>query len=346
MPSPHALARVAVIRTRPETVLEDHERLLRVAGLDAGPTAAGPMLVCLDQEPGGGDHPGAATPPWQLEGVVRALLAAGLPAEAMFVHLPSAWGRAGASGGRDPRPQWRRVASACGLVEPRPTAPDEGTEAVRLLCAVLRMDRALGLPGSLGVLAAHLLAPAALVDLDRRPQALIDAWRALPGGSVAGAVLDATVCGDGLGVTDRRPIAAHLLLASRDPVAVDAVAACLAGLDPRRLPLPAAAQAAGFGCADPTRIALVGDVNADAAVEPARGLVAGLPPLGLEAAAAVRAPGWRPRPRWLGWTALLSGAGPLAAWRARRQRDRHQTSPWGRLRRHYERHDRHGGGTA
>jgi hypothetical protein len=313
---------VAVVRTRPETVLADYARLLDLAGLGSGPAAAGPLVLCLDREPGpAAGHPGAACAPWQLEGVARALQSAGRPAGEVTARTSGTLGMR-----QEPERTWQQVLDHCGLgpLAAR-TAAATRDPAARLLLAGLRTRRWLGVTGSLNVLAADLLAPDTLAELDRRPAALIDAWRRLGAGAVAGAVLDATVCSDGDVPAAWIPVQAHLLLAGRDPVAVDAVAALLAGLDQRRLPLLAAAQSAGLGCADVERIELVGD------------RVDRLPSLGLQAAVRYRGPRPAVLPGWRRWLANLQGWSPPAALQVRRQRRRHEASPWARLLRHYQR---------
>jgi hypothetical protein len=313
---------VAVVRTRPETVLADHARLLDLAGLGSGAAAAGPLVLCLDREPGpAAGHPGAACAPWQLEGVARALQSAGRPAGEVTARTSGTPGLR-----QEPERTWQQVLERCGLgpLAARTTAATRDP-AARLLLAGLRTRRWLGVTGSLQVLAADLLEPAALADLDRRPAALIDAWRRLGAGAVAGAVLDATVCSDGDVPSGWTPVQAHLLLAGKDPVAVDATAARLAGFEPWRLPLLSAAHAAGLGCADLARIALVGD------------RVDRLPSLGLQAAARYRGPRPAVLPGWRRWLANLQGWSPPTGLHVRRQRRRHESSPWARLHRQYRR---------
>jgi len=74
------------------------------------------------------------------------------------------------------------------------------------------------------------------------------------------AVMDGTFAGDGPGPRCMAPYAKNVILASSDQVAIDAVAAKLMGMDPMtdckyiRL-----AHDAGLGCGDPARIKIVGD---------------------------------------------------------------------------------------
>ncbi|MFN3761762.1 MAG: DUF362 domain-containing protein [Anaerolineae bacterium] len=68
--------RVAVLRTRPETVLEDYARLMELAGFrEALPPDKETILkINISWQTW---YPACSTAPWQLEGVIRALLAAG-----------------------------------------------------------------------------------------------------------------------------------------------------------------------------------------------------------------------------------------------------------------------------
>ena len=69
-------SKVAVLFTRPESVLEDYDRLLELGGakdaLDADATT-----ILKDNISWHYPAPGANTTPWQLEGTIRALRARG-----------------------------------------------------------------------------------------------------------------------------------------------------------------------------------------------------------------------------------------------------------------------------
>lgn len=80
------------------------------------------------------------------------------------------------------------------------------------------------------------------------------------------AVMDGTFAGDGPGPRCMVPHVKNVLLASADQVAIDAVAAKLMGFDPLAdLKFVRLAHELGLGCGDPREIELVGD--ADAAAE-------------------------------------------------------------------------------
>jgi len=73
------------------------------------------------------------------------------------------------------------------------------------------------------------------------------------------AVMDATVAGDGAGPRAMRFHITNYLLASSDPVALDAVAAKMMGFDPLSLKFIRLANDKGLGCGDLKKIALEGD---------------------------------------------------------------------------------------
>jgi len=77
------------------------------------------------------------------------------------------------------------------------------------------------------------------------------------------AVMDGTFVGDGPGPRCMIPHVKNILLASADQVAIDAVAAKLMGFDPMKdLKYVRLAHERGLGCGDPSRIEIVGDVDA------------------------------------------------------------------------------------
>src|ERR687886_204596 len=71
-----ATATVAALRTRPEAVLEDYDRLLELAG-GRGALDAGSPTILKDNISWHFPFPAANTTPWQLEGSVRGLRARG-----------------------------------------------------------------------------------------------------------------------------------------------------------------------------------------------------------------------------------------------------------------------------
>ncbi|MCX6546393.1 MAG: DUF362 domain-containing protein [Acidobacteria bacterium] len=78
------------------------------------------------------------------------------------------------------------------------------------------------------------------------------------------AVMDGTFAGDGPGPRCMMPQVKNVILASADQVAIDAVAAKLMGIDPMSIKFIRLAHEAGLGCGDPRDIEIVGDQSAAA----------------------------------------------------------------------------------
>ena len=72
-----ARAKVAVLYTRPETVLQDYPRLFELAGGSSVLDSSIPTIL-KDNITWHFPMPGANTTPWQLEGTILALRQAGL----------------------------------------------------------------------------------------------------------------------------------------------------------------------------------------------------------------------------------------------------------------------------
>lgn len=70
------MSKVAVLRTAPSTVLEDYGAVMRLAGFRDHLSPAQDTLIKLNLS-WTKFFPACSTPPWQLEGVVKALLDAG-----------------------------------------------------------------------------------------------------------------------------------------------------------------------------------------------------------------------------------------------------------------------------
>ena len=76
------------------------------------------------------------------------------------------------------------------------------------------------------------------------------------------AVMDGTFAGDGPGPRCMIPHVKNVILASSDQVAIDAVAAKMMGFDPLSIRYIRLAHDAGLGCGDPRGITIVGDQDA------------------------------------------------------------------------------------
>ena len=274
--------RIAVLRTTPETVVEDYGRLMGLAGYRAVLDPSVQTLIKLNLS-WTKYFPACSSQPWQVEGVVTTLLRDGfdrsqlLPIENKTV-VTDPW--KGAENNR-----WLSVLDRCGLgftaltdvewVVHRFKTPllklneifPDGIE----IPAIYAGKNILHLPtvkthghavttGSIknsfgGLLKevrhyAHKYMHEVLVDLMLMQRELHPAIF---------TVMDGTVCGDGAGPRTMRPVVADLILAGADSVAIDAVAARIMGFDPMAIPYLRMCHERGLGIADPGGIELVGD---------------------------------------------------------------------------------------
>lgn len=70
---------------------------------------------------------------------------------------------------------------------------------------------------------------------------------------------DGTVCGDGAGPRTMIPVIKDYILASNDPVAIDAISAKMMGFDPLKIPFIKIAHDKGLGVGDPKQIEVIGE---------------------------------------------------------------------------------------
>lgn len=276
-------SKVAVIKTTPDTVLEDIARLCELAGMtDALDPRA--KTILKDNISWHYPFPGANTTPWQLEGVVHALRESGFDD---LVCVQNKTVVTNAFKGEDLNrylPIFRREKipvlynfreSDMKWVNYVPKAkmltldkvfpegiqlPDYffGKNIVHLptvKCHIYTtttgaMKNAFG-----GLLATHRhythsTIHETLVDL-------LAIQKEIHTGLFA--VMDGTTAGDGPGPRTMRPKTKNVLLASSDQVAIDAVAAKMMGFNPMDLKYINLAHNAGLGVGRPDEIEIVGE---------------------------------------------------------------------------------------
>ena len=277
-----AKAEVAVLRTAAERVLNDYEKLMHLAEYEKFISKDNETLIKLNLS-WTKYFPSCSSEPWQLEGVVRTLLADGFSKERVVavenktvVTDP----RKGAENNR-----WLPVLEKYGL----PFVPLTEVDWVRYEFKekLLRLDRifpegieiphmfigknVVHLPtvkthghstttGAVknafgGLLKevrhyAHKYIHEVLVDL------MIMQKELHPG---IFTVMDGTVCGDGAGPRTMLPQIKNYILASADSVAIDAVAARMMGFDPMTIPYLRMCHEMGLGVGDPNEIEVKGD---------------------------------------------------------------------------------------
>ena len=284
-------SRVAVLKTRPETVLRDHHRLLNLAGyqdvLDRKLDTALKVNISWHFF-----YPGSSTTPWQLEGVIRAMARDGYRKDLIHachnrtvvidarlgerenkqVHVVDAHGLRNIH--LYEGEEWIHIRDAVGNLADgflclNQVYPDGfhiprrliGENIVHLPTVKTHvfttttgaMKNAFG-----GLLNerrhwTHPVIHETLVDL------LMIQKKIHPG---VFAVMDGTFAGDGPGPRCMIPYTKNVILASADQVAIDAVAARMMGMDPLSIKYIRLAHDMGLGCGDPRGIRIMGDTSA------------------------------------------------------------------------------------
>jgi uncharacterized protein (DUF362 family) len=281
-----AKSKVAVVRVKPETILDDMERLHALAGVEAAldPKAT---TILKDNISWHFPFPGANTTPWQLEGTIRALRARG------YKNLTCVQNKTvvtNAFKGEDlnhyvpifkeysipvlynfePKDMsWQVYKPKAKMLVLDRVFPDgilipdyfHGKNIVHLpttKCHIYTtttgaMKNAFG-----GLLHTkrhytHSWIHRTLVDL------LAIQKEIHPG---IFAVMDGTTAGDGPGPRTMRPVVKNVMLASADQVAIDA--ARMMGFDPMSLEYIAVAHEHKLGIGRPEEIEIVGDQDAAA----------------------------------------------------------------------------------
>jgi uncharacterized protein (DUF362 family) len=274
--------KVALIKTRPETVLEDIERLMKLAGFEHAlpkENRTGLKINISWQT----WYPACSSTPWQIEGVIRALNNAGYK-DLVGVHNDTVVVDTGDAEQNnkhklitdqyqvpciytyDPAVKWVEYHPKKpflvldqiypeGLFIPEPMIgmniiqlPTVKTHVFTTITGA--MKNAFG--GLLGRNRhwTHGLIHQTLVDLLQIQQDIH------PG---IFAVMDGTFSGDGPGPRAMRWHETDVLLASADQVAIDAVSANLQGFDPLSLPFIRLAHEKDMGIGDPQQIEVIGE---------------------------------------------------------------------------------------
>jgi uncharacterized protein (DUF362 family) len=275
--------RVAVLRSRPETVVDDYRRLMHLARVDEALDPAASTIL-KDNITWHMLHPGVNTTPWQLEGTILGLRDHG-HCDLVDVHNHTVvtdpfkgevnLGFAPVYKKYDIPVKYNFRESDMTWIHFEPQAemlvlprifphgiriPDYfvGKNIVHLPTIKTHtyttytgaMKNAFG-----GLLAAmrhytHTWIHETLVDLLAVGQEIHEGMF---------ATMDGTSAGEGPGPRTVIPHDKNIILASADQVAIDAVAATLMGFDPMSLPCIRLAHERGLGMGDLSQIEIVGD---------------------------------------------------------------------------------------
>ena len=275
-------ARVAVVRTRPETVIDDYARVMDLAGYRDTLAPARDTLLKLNLS-WTKYFPACSSQPWQVDGVLSKMLADGFSRERLLPLENKTVVTDPHAGVRNNR--WASVLKRHGVGFT--ALPDVEWQVYRFRSPLLKLNhifpegiqipaiypgrQILHLPtvkthghavmtGSVknsfgGLLKevrhyAHKHMHEVLVDLLYMQRELHPA---------VFTVMDGTVAGDGAGPRTMIPRIKNLILASGDPLAIDAVAARLMGFDPMSIPFIRMAHERGLGVGDLRDIEMAGD---------------------------------------------------------------------------------------
>jgi uncharacterized protein (DUF362 family) len=273
---------VAVVKTKPESVLEDYGTVMRLAGYSQTLPPSGDTLLKLNLS-WTQYFPACSTEPWQLEGIVRTLLEDGYARERLFpvenktvVTNPrkgcqnNLWepifGRYGLEFQPLPEVEWTVYKFQSPLLKLNDIFP-EGIEIPKMYVgkSILHLPTLKthghsittgAIKNAFGGLLkevrhyAHKYIHEVMVDLMMMQKEIH------PG---VFAVMDGTVAGDGAGPRTMFPRVKNYLLASADSVAIDAIAAKMMGFPPMEIPYLRMCHERGLGVADPREIEVVGE---------------------------------------------------------------------------------------
>ena len=274
---------MAVLRTRPETVLDDYRRLLKLARADQF-LAPGRTTILKDNISWHYPMPSANTTPWQLEGTILGLRDLG------FSDLTCVQNKTvviDTHKGEDLN-KYVPIFRKCGMKVLYNFKPEDMTwvpyePKAEMLALHKIYPKGLKIPDyfagrnivHLPTLKCHIYttttgamknAFGGLLSTHRHythtwiHETLVDLLAIQqeihPG---IFAVMDGTTAGNGLGPRTLIPEVKNVILASGDQVAIDAIAARLMGFDPLSIKYIRLGHERGLGVGDPKEIELVGD---------------------------------------------------------------------------------------
>jgi len=275
-------AKVAVLKTQPDTVIEDYKRSMRLAGYSEAVSKDRDTLLKLNLS-WTKYFPACSSQPWQLEGVLATLLEDGFSRERLAAienrtvvtnprqgAVNNKWlpvlKRYGVEFVPLTEVEWVKYEFKGELLKLNNLFP-EGIEIPRMLINknVIHLPTVKthghsvttgAIKNAFGGLLkevrhyAHKYIHEVLVDL------MVMQKELHPG---IFAAMDGTVCGDGAGPRTMVPKEKNIILASADSVAIDAVAAKVMGFDPIEVPYIRMCHERGLGIGRIAEIEIVGE---------------------------------------------------------------------------------------
>jgi len=275
-------AKVAVLKTTPETIIQDYSKLLELADYQRFVPKDGEILLKLNLS-WTKFYPACSTPPWQLDGVLNKLKSDGYDFKRLFPVENKTVVTNPVKGAKNnlwmpvlkkyeldftplPEVEWVKYDFVSPLLKLNEIFPEGiyipkmfiGKSIVHL--PTLKTHGHSTITGAVknsfgGLLKevrhyAHKYMHEVLVDLMYMQKELHPNIF---------AVMDATVCGNGAGPRTMIPVICNLILASGDSVALDAIEAKLMGYEPMSIPYLRMCHERGLGVGDPKEIEIVGE---------------------------------------------------------------------------------------
>jgi len=264
-------ARVAVVRTRPETVIDDYARVMDLAGYQDTIARDRDTLLKLNLS-WTKYFPACSSQPWQVDGVLAKMLGDGYARQRLIPIENKTVVTSPREGCRNNRwenvlarhqvrftplteVEWRVYRFTSPLLKLNDIFPEgiqipamyPGRQIVHLPTVKTHGHAVMtgSVKNSFGGLLKEVRHDLLYMQRELHPAIF--------------TVMDGTVAGDGAGPRTMIPRVKNLLLAASDSVAIDAIAARLMGFDPLSIPFLRMAHERGLGIADPRQIELVGD---------------------------------------------------------------------------------------
>ena len=274
-------AKVVVLKTSPESVVDDYSKLMHLADYGATISKDIPTLIKLNLS-WTKYFPACSSQPWQVEGVIKTLIQDGFRKDMIFPVENKTVVTNPMEGSENNC--WSTILNKFDL--PFIPLPDVKWIKYNFKAKLLRLDKifpegieipemfigknVIHLPtvkthghsittGAIknafgGLLKevrhyAHKYIHEVLVDLMMMQKELH------PG---IFAVMDGTVCGDGAGPRTMEPKIKNFILASADPVSIDAISAKMMGFNPMEIPYIKMCDEMGLGIGNPANIDVIG----------------------------------------------------------------------------------------
>lgn len=275
-------AKVAVLRTSPQTILEDYKELMHLAHYQSFISKNRETLIKLNLS-WTKYFPSCSSQPWQLEGIIRTLLQDGYKKEKLIPVENKTVVTEPIKGAKNnkwtpiiesydlkfiplPEVEWIKYEFKNNLLKLNEIFP-EGIEIPKMFIGKniihLPTVKTHGHSTTTGAVKnafggllkeirhyAHKYIHEVLVDL-------LMMERELHPGKFS--IMDGTVCGDGAGPRTMEPIVKNIILAGGDSVAIDSISAKIMGFDPMSVPYIRMAHEMGLGVGDPREIDVIGE---------------------------------------------------------------------------------------